>query len=170
MSGTATRYSAQIDYRLPQTPPQIDDPVVANAIGTLWSAVMILIAQQSTTQLGGTTLGVVASANIVFGMPVNLYANAGVLNARPASSSLSYPAHGICSSPAGITAGSTGFITRDNFVANTSGLTLGSNYWLAAAGGVATTADTTAGHIEQYLGIALSATQLFFSPTSWIQH
>ena len=172
-AGTGSTYTAPTNYGISQVPPgPIEDPVVAGAIAQIYKAIQALIQNQTPYATGGNSIAVIASANIAMGEPVNLYNNAGVLNARPASSAPTVaPCHGICTSLAGIASGSAGIITRGPLVVTgLSGLTLGANYWLSSGGAMATAADTASGHIEQYLGVAISTTQLFYSPSSWIQH
>ena len=171
--GTRAVYTSPVNYGISQTPPGgIIDPVAAVAISQLYKAVLALIQEQTPYATGGNVRAVIASSAIAYGEPVNLYSNSGVLNAQPASSTPTVaPCHGFCTSLTGIASGSTGLVVRGALIlSGLSGLTLGSNYWLAGAGAIATVADTAAGHIEQYLGVALSATELFVNASSWIQH
>ena len=46
----------------------------------------------------------------------------------------------------------------------TSGLTAGSSYFIAASGGITTTAPATAGYAVQRVGAAFSTTKLFLQP------
>jgi len=46
----------------------------------------------------------------------------------------------------------------------TSGLTAGSSYFVAASGGITTTAPATAGYAVQRVGAAFSTTKLFLQP------
>lgn len=172
VAGTTSIYSAPADYRIGQQPPSpIADVNASNAIQQLYDAVHIIIQQSSVGGSAGNILSVKASATIAFGMPVNLFNSAGVLTARPASSSLAEPAHGVCSTVDGIASGSSGLITTGVFVATTVAvLVLGTDYWLGSAGALSTTPDTTAGHIEQYIGVAISSNQLLVKTSSWIRH
>lgn len=172
MTGTSPIYSAAVDYRISQQPPgPIGDKQTAVAIAQLFAAVQVLISQQTAGSYNQNTLAVVAGVTLTYGEPVNLFSHSGVINAKAASSTPTVaPCHGFCGSRSGISSGSTGLIILGPNIINLTGLTVGSNYWLAGGGTIATSPDTTAGDIEQYLGIALSTTQLFVNPSTWIQH
>jgi hypothetical protein len=168
-------YSGIANFQITQRPPAgIKDPVVAAAMEQVYNAIQQLILIESPGAIGGNTVSVITSEAIAYGAAVNLYSNAGVITARNANSSVSgKQVNGFCTSTSGISSGSTGFICLGAMLLQipSASLTLGSNYWLApTAGGIQTTADTTAGHIEQYVGIALSSTSIFVKPGSWIQH
>lgn len=110
------------------------------------------------------TQPVVASEAIAAGRFVNLYANAGVLNARLADSSNNRPAHGFVRSAAASAATATVY-PLDGVNSALTGLTIGSTYYLGTAGAVlATPLDATdtanSGKIDQKLGVAKSATEL----------
>ena len=112
---------------------------------------------------GPTTQAVVASEAIGAGKFVNLYSNAGTLNARLADNSNARPAHGFVI--AGVaSAGTASVYPLDAVNSALSGLTPGSEYFLGTAGGVVTPAldatTATTGTIDQKLGLAKSATEL----------
>lgn len=125
---------------------------------------------------------VIFSEAVAFGALINLYSNAGVLNARNANSGVGgssgavQPVHGFCNGDNkgmnNIASGKSGFVQLGKgMILGQTGLTVGGNYWLKATNGQwQATPDVTAGHIEQYIGVALSATQLAFGANSWIQH
>lgn len=122
----------------------------------------------STTMMpvgvGPATQTVTTSEAIGAGKYVNLYSNAGAINARLADNSNAREAHGFV-----VTAASSGasalVYPMDSPNTALSGLTPGTEYWLSTAGGVTTTAlDGTdaanAGKVSQQLGIAKSATEM----------
>lgn len=112
--------------------------------------------------IGANTISRVASEAIGAGKFVNLWSDAGVLKMRLADNSNNRPAHGYVK--ASVSSAATGTVYRLNTVnANLSGLTEGAEYWLGVAGGVLATPlvpDTDTGKLDQYLGLASSATEL----------
>jgi hypothetical protein len=112
---------------------------------------------------GIATRPVVASEAIGAGKLVNLYNNAGVLNARLADNSNGRVAHGFVKT-AVASAGTAAVFDLDNVLDGLSGLTIGAEYFLGTAGSVITpaldAATATAGTIDQKIGVALSATEI----------
>lgn len=104
-----------------------------------------------------------SSENLTAGNFVNLYDNAGTINVRKAdATNNTKPADGFVlvnvTSPANAT---VYLISAKNTAV--SGLTVGADYWLGTtAGGIVSTAPSTAGNIIQRLGKAKSATELIF--------
>lgn len=119
-------------------------------------------------------LYVPASEAIGYGSMVNLYNNAGTLNARNANATdNTKPCHGYCNE-AGGNAGAGAFtevIVLSGMII-TSGLTPGTRYFLSTTNGLITaTAPVAAGNISQVIGFALSATELLFDTSlQWVQH
>lgn len=119
-------------------------------------------------------LYVPASEAISFGALVNLYNNAGALNARNANATNNTrPCYGYLSE-AGGTAGAgayTEVIVISGLIA-TSGLTPGTRYFLATSNGqITSAAPVAAGNVEQVVGIALGADHFLFQPSlQWVQH
>ena len=112
--------------------------------------------------VGPEVVSVVASENLSAGAFVNLWNNAGTLNARNAdASSSSKPAVGFVIAAFSTSATATVYLLGQ-INTGVSGLTIGSDYWLSTVGGVTTTPATTSGFINQYLGKAFTATQLYF--------
>jgi hypothetical protein len=58
-------------------------------------------------------------------------------------------------------------VYKEGTITGLSSLTIGARYYLSGstAGAITTTAPTTAGHIVQYIGYAISATELVFEPS-----
>lgn len=114
--------------------------------------------------IGANTVSAPASEGLTAGAFVNLFDNNGALGARLADNSNGRPAHGYVNSA--VTSGAAATVNRLNTVnANRSGLTAGKEYWLGTAGGVVAAAlDPTdasnVGKVDQYLGVAKSATEL----------
>ncbi len=106
------------------------------------------------------TAGVALSA----GNFVNLYNNAGTLQAQLADCSTGLPADGYVL--AAVASGSTGtvYLNDQNTSAGTS-LTPGLAYFLSTAGAISSTAPTTSGYISQVIGFAISATGVQFRPS-----
>lgn len=119
-------------------------------------------------------LYVPASEAISYGNMVNLYNNAGALNARNANATNNTkPCYGFCNQLGG-TAGAGAFtevIVLTGLIV-TSGLTPGTRFFLSTTNGLVTaTAPVAAGNIAQVLGIALSATEFLFDASlQWVQH
>lgn len=114
------------------------------------------------TGIGANTVSAVASEALSAGDFVNLYNNAGALNARKADNSNGRPAHGYVT--AAVSSSATATVQRLNTVnASRTGLTAGTEYWLGTAGSVISTPldpVTDVGKVMQYLGIAKSTTEL----------
>lgn len=115
-----------------------------------------------------------ASEALIYGDVVNIFDNAGTLQVRKANATNNTkPAHGFCTTLAGIAAGSYGeCILNHGLLTGVAGLVRGSRYFLSTAAGLVTTvAPVAAGNIEQALGIALSATTLLYNiPFAFVQH
>jgi hypothetical protein len=134
---------------------------LAQQDSALWS---VLTPIQSILSQNHNRLYVQASEAISLGAVVNLYNNAGVLNARNANATdTTKPAYGWCTTAGGIASGSYGEVSLKMGVCiNISGLTVGTRYWLSTTNGLITAiAPAVVGNINQYIGIALSTTQLY---------
>lgn len=166
------QYTSPVQFRIGQTAPNLRE---LRDTQLAMSDVYIVIQQLIQTVLpggqGGDIISFNATENIVLGAAVNLYNNAGVIAARNADSSVSTKmCHGFAPLPIAINTFG-GINLGGQLILGMSGLTVGANYWLApSSGGIQTIPDTAAGHIEQFVGIALDATSLYIKPTSWIQH
>lgn len=196
-SSPAFRFSSAVNFRLPLQVPTEIDPKIKEAISPLYAALQqvfqafvnncgtdqqdqaswasLASQEPASTLLSGNLrrLYVVASENIAFGAMINLFSNAGVLNARNANSTnATKTADGFCTTSGGIVAGAVGEVQLSTGVCSINGLTIGQNYWLSATNGLVQAGpDTTAGHIEQLIGKAITTTQLYVNiAPSWIQH
>jgi hypothetical protein len=102
--------------------------------------------------------------NLTAGNFVNLFNNAGTVNSRKADATTNAKnAHGFTLATVTAPASSTiyGISTKNTAL---TGLTVGTDYWLATtAGGVTTTAPSSSGNYVQELGTSESTTAMVFS-------
>lgn len=109
--------------------------------------------------IGAATVTVEASESLAAGDFVNLYDNAGTINARLADANANRPAHGFVL--ANVTASNNATVYYGDVNNELSGLDVGETYFLSeTAGEVVTPAPTGSGSIVQRLGVAVSATEL----------
>lgn len=187
-------FQAPVDFRLPLNPPTgIQDPVVASAINDMYISLQQIFQafvqncgigpqpNQDWTQLSGNPgtilaqnmnrLYVPAVENILTGAAVHLITNSGVLFAQNANATdHSKPAHGFNNSNPAVANQMMEVIIGCGLV-NVNGLTPGFDYYLSTTSGeIASGPATAAGNIEQYLGVAISTTELFFNQHYWIKH
>ena len=92
-----------------------------------------------------------------------VYIDSATGQVRPADNSLGRKTSGFVLSAYG--AGATATVRTAGRLTGLSGLTPGSPYYLATAGGITDTAPTTTGLTWQYVGVAVSATELNFTPS-----
>lgn len=188
----AASYISPTDFRLPANPPIYpNDPILQNILTNYWQTMQAIIqafvvdcgiAQRLATQwplLNGSSSTIVsanvnryyetATENIAYGAPVNLAA-AGMRNANATTNAK--PADGYCSTIGGVLLGTVGeFILANGAITGLAGLVKGTRYYLSTVAGTYTAiAPVAAGNIEQYVGFAISATELFFYSHYWIQH
>lgn len=116
----------------------------------------------STMLPASNSISFTASEAIAAGALINLWSNAGTINIRNADQTATgKQADGYA--PSAIASAATGTVVlSDGLITGLSGLTVGSQYWLGTAGGVTTTPPSTAGYISQYVGKALTTTELDF--------
>jgi hypothetical protein len=128
---------------------------------SLWS---VLAPKDTILSQNHNRLYVKASELIALGAVVNLHNVAGVINARNANATdTTKPAYGWCTTTGGIASGDFGEVTlKMGCCINISGLTVGTRYWLSTTNGLITAVQpAVSGNIQQYIGIALTTTQLF---------
>ena len=90
---------------------------------------------------------------------VNIFDDGGTTKVRKADNSNGRDAHGFVKEAVSAAANATVFFEGPND--DLSGLTAGTRYYLGTAGGVTSTApDAPAAAISQFLGIAISATEI----------
>ena len=110
--------------------------------------------------IGADIKVVVASEALTAGDFVNLWNDSGTIKARKADASQGFTkfADGYVKANVASAANAPVYFDGTNTL---TGLTVGSKYYLSAtAGTVTTTIPTTTGHIYQYLGKAISTTEL----------
>lgn len=132
--------------------------VALDAAGKLDSSVM-------PVGIGADTKTLVASENLSAGDLVNVWNDAGTAKARKAdASSTAKEAHGFVLSA--VTATNNATVYMEGTITGLSGFTAGSDIYLSnsTAGAATATSPTTAGHISQRIGTAVSATEVSFEP------
>lgn len=137
---------------------------------SLWSS--LAGRAQSILASNMNRLYIQASETIAYGDIISLTNVAGDLRCRLANATNnSRPADGFCSTGAGITIGAVGEVILAHGILPASGLTPAQRYFLSTTNGIMSTVPAVAaGNIEQYLGVAISATELYFNSGYWIQH
>jgi len=115
------------------------------------------------TGIGADTRVAVASEILAAGNLVNLFDDAGTLKVRKADASggIAKKADGFVIE--GVASGGDATVYFDGTITGLTGLTVGAIYYLSATPGtMTTTIPTTATHIAQSVGKALSATEFTF--------
>lgn len=194
MASGPDSYQSDTDFRITKDPNPVSDPptrfnfkdlydfaqqVIQSFIflgfGTYDQSLWPLLAKDpgqliQTGKLNKSYIN--AAGSFAAGSFVSIINSGGVLEVvRAEANSGSFPADGWTTGPA--TAGNPVEVIVNNGInRNLTGLAIGQRYWLSETvqGGIQTTKATTAGHIEQYLGIALSATELLVDIAYPIQH
>ena len=108
-----------------------------------------------------------ASEALAAGDLVNLWSDSGTVKARKADASVaSKQAHGYVKSAVSANAQASVYTEHGSLISGLTGMTAGSEYFLSATvpGGAATAIPSGAGQLVQYIGIAKSATELYFEP------
>lgn len=146
-------------YPRARQPLEGDEDLVVSQGGVLRKTSTQSIANLATGGGGGdgtTTFGGTASA-LAFGTAVGIGPSGALIKCK-ASDGINMPSFiGFLLDPA------TNKVQTET-IYTTSGLSAGSSYFIAAAGGITTTAPTTAGYAVQRVGAAYSATKLFLQP------
>jgi len=109
----------------------------------------------------GLGLTAVATETINAGALVNLWLSGGVIKVRNADNTAEgKEAFGFVTSSYVST--DTVSIYQMGTIGGLSSLTIGSRYYLGTSGGITLTAPTTTGTVVQWVGIAVSSTELLF--------
>lgn len=191
----AQAYNSPVNFYLSQNPPSnVKDPVAQAAFNELYNAIQNIIqtlvtscgigpqsaalwaqlaGSPSTLQAGNLNrLYVIAGENIPLGAMINLFSNAGVLNARNANATTNVKAaDGYCTTAGGIAAGAVGEVQLGHGLVSLVGVTIGQRYWLSVVNGLITTvAPVAAGNIEQYIGVGIDASSVFVNMGYYVQH
>jgi hypothetical protein len=114
---------------------------------------------------GQNSVAAVASEALAAGDLVNLYNNAGAINARKTDGTAEgKECHGFVRAAVANAASATVF-TSGNILTGLSGLTPGARQYVATTAGARTeTPPAVAGNVVQMIGVAVSATSIAFEP------
>lgn len=120
------------------------------------------------TGIGADTSSIATSENIAASDIVNVHDSTGA-KVRKADASGGVAKMGIGFVLAAVTSPAAATVYKEGTITGLSGLTIGSRYYLSHStpGGIVLAGGltTTAGHIVQYIGYAISATELVFEPS-----
>lgn len=117
--------------------------------------------------VGVLVKSVVSSENLAARDMVNVYNNAGTLNVRKADANNNMPVHGYVINA--VVSPAAADVYFDGIISGFAGLTPGARYFLSeTAGGVTTVPPSASGSYVQYVGVALSATEIEFDPDDYI--
>ena len=134
------------------------DLVALDAAGKLDASVL-------PAGFGQNSVSAVASEALAAGDLINLYNNAGVINARKTDGTAEgKECHGFVRAAVANSASATVF-TSGNILSGLSGLTPGARQYVATTAGARTeTPPAVAGNVVQMIGVAVSATSIAFEP------
>ena len=110
--------------------------------------------------IGADTKMLVATEALSAGDYVNIFDDAGTASVRLADRTNGRRAHGFVNDAVAVAAVGEVFFEGPN--TGLTGLTVGTQYFLGAAGAVEETPTTTSGEILQCLGVACSTTEIAF--------
>lgn len=194
MSLLPQNYVAPIDFRIPQAAPDGLEPQTRRAFeevyGGLNQFVRALVTycgigpavpanwttykNSSSTLLSGNLRRFYGEASevITYGQMVSFFNDAGTLKIRLANATdNTRAAVGYCNVVAGVAIGQMGEFILGTGVPLFAGMTIGAHYWLATVNGnIANAPAIAVGNIEQYVGVAISATELNCTIAGFIQH
>lgn len=194
----ASAYGAPVDFRIRPTAPRVTAPISADLMNDILKeqynfyqqVISALITECGIDSLPrkfwptlqGTESGlnggnadkiyVPAIVALSFGSLVTLTSVGGILKANIAASvNNTKPCFGYCSAVQGAGIGDVTEVTLSRGVCHRGGtLTQGAVYYLGLTGLPTTTPPVATGNIEQYIGFALDASNLYFNVGSFIQH
>lgn len=118
------------------------------------------------------TISLPTTENLAAGDQVNIYDNAGTVSGRKADATTTgKPSDGFVLAATTSPAAALIYCDHGASITGLSGLTKGADYWLSAAapGGVTPTPVTGAGKLDQYIGKAMSATELRYIPDRGVE-
>jgi hypothetical protein len=193
MSGTnptaLSAYNSPIDFRIGQTPPVINNFNDANfaisdiyafaqqvirtfvdivGIGPQIKPKQLALAGSTTTLTTGnqSRFYVKATVNIGLSQAISLFRNGTdpTVSAKLAEADVTGAfCDGFCTQTGGIAAGDVGEVTLATGVVQINNLIVGSRYWLSATPGLIQNTKPSASVIQQYVGIAIDNSHLFFT-------
>ena len=118
--------------------------------------------------VGADTKSLVASEELSAGNLVNIWDDAGVAKVRKADATAAGK-EAVGFVLAGVTLGASATVYFDGTISGLTGLTIGSRQYLTTTAGAASpTAPSTTGNVVQYVGRAVSATEITFEPDNAI--
>lgn len=185
LTSTSLAYNSPVSFFIGQQPPeglpdnvkgpfaevynsiqQIIQALINNAgIGPQPVTIWPLLAGSSSSLLAGNLnrFYVMASETILLGAAINLFNNAGAINARNANTSVSTKiCHGFCTTPGGIASGTVGEVQLGRGLATITGLTAGTEYYLDINNGQIALSGT------QKVGIGINSNTLLFDVPPFI--
>lgn len=111
------------------------------------------------------TKDLTASEALSAGNMINIYNDAGTGKARKADATAANKFHTVGFVLDSVSSGQPAKVYFEGVVTGLSGLTIGAKYYLSAtAGAITTTAPSSSGALVQFVGTAISATELSFEP------
>jgi hypothetical protein len=116
--------------------------------------------------VGPNVKTLISSENLAVGAWVNIYSNVGVMTVRNADASNGRECMGFVLAATTSPAVATVYLSGINN--QLSALTLGSRYYLGTVGAGTTTPNSTTGQLSQYLGDALSLTEIEFANADYV--
>ena len=156
----ANKYVSQSSGKLKEVYASVTS--TANAIVAADSTGRI-DASMMPVGIGAEIVTAVASEAMSAGAFVNLYSNAGVLNARNADCTTNgKKAHGFVIA-AVASAGTASVYTVSQANTQLTGLVAGSDYFLSTIGSISITPPSSTGNLVQQVGVAATTTSLVFS-------
>lgn len=131
------------------------DLVALDASGRLDNSVM-------PVGIGADTKSIQASENLAAGDLVNIWTSGGARVRKADASTSGKEANGFVL--AAVTSGQNATVYFEGTITGLSGLTIGARYYVSAAspGAATATAPSGSGNVVQYVGVAVSATEISF--------
>ena len=118
--------------------------------------------------VGQLVFNVPTFENLAARAMVNFYNDAGTLKARNADATTPLACHGFVI--ASVTAPTAIDVYVDaGLISGFVGLTPGARYFLSTVGAITSAAPSASGNFVQYLGVAVSATELLFDPSDYVR-
>lgn len=144
------------------------DVIVDDAAGESVTITKWVTVRATLNEVGASSYALTASEALSAGNFGNIHASSGAKVRKANATDDTKPCD--CYIPAAISNGATGSVIAPGcIISGLSGLTPGSRYYLSTTGGgITDTAPSGSGNLVQEVGVAVSATQLFFSPKTGI--
>lgn len=118
--------------------------------------------------VGVLVKSIVSSENLAARDMVNVWNDAGTIKVRKADANNNMPCHGYVS--AAVTSPAAADVYFDGIISGFVGLTLGARYYLSeTAGEITATPPSASASLVQYIGVAVSATEIEFDPADYVK-